>query len=318
MRHLASLNAVRALLVVNPRATTTTARARDVIVKAMRADFHVQVSETAYRAHAVELARRAVQDQFDVVLALGGDGTVNEVVNGLLAEGPHPNLPRFGVLPGGDGNVFARALGIPTSPLDAAGVLIEALHEDSSRVIGLGTVVRESEEDRWFTFAAGLGFDAEVVAEVERRRAKGARSSSFMYVQAAFDRYFRRDHREAPALTLVHPDEPSLFLGIIQNTSPWTFIGNRPVDPCPEASFDTGLDLFALRGMPVSAMLRHVTDLVVVGRPPHGKDVLVLHDQDTLTFHAENPIDLQVDGDHLGRVNEAEFRAVPRALRVVI
>ena len=99
---------MRRLLVVNPRATTTSARTREVIAHALSASLDLDVVDTTHRTHATDLARQARRDGLDVVLTLGGDGTVNEVVNGLLADGPGHDVPTLGTVPGGSANVFAR------------------------------------------------------------------------------------------------------------------------------------------------------------------------------------------------------------------
>ena len=97
---------MRALLVVNPKATTTSGRTKDVLAHALASDLKLEVVATMYRGHARDLARdAAASGTVDLVVALGGDGTVNEVVNGLLAEGPSEHLPRLAVVPGGSTNV---------------------------------------------------------------------------------------------------------------------------------------------------------------------------------------------------------------------
>ncbi|GAA2927256.1 hypothetical protein GCM10020221_24030 [Streptomyces thioluteus] len=162
---------MRALLVVNPSATTTSARTRDVLVHALASDLKLEVATTEYRGHARDLARAAAESgNTELVVALGGDGTVNEVVNGLLHRGPDPEgLPRLAVVPGGSTNVFARALGLPNEPVEATGALLDALRDGTGRTIGLGhaggTPGTEDEgaPGRWFTFCAGFGFDAGVV-----------------------------------------------------------------------------------------------------------------------------------------------------------
>ena len=163
---------MRAVLVVNPRATATTLRTRDVLAAALSSDLRVDTFETKGRGHAIELGVQAVETGADIVVALGGDGTVNEVVNGILSEGVRPGLPELAVVPGGSTNVFARALGMPASAVEATGQILEALREGRSRRIGLGKA-----NDRWFTFCAGLGIDAAAVERVERKRAKGKRST---------------------------------------------------------------------------------------------------------------------------------------------
>ncbi len=161
--------AVRVLVVANPRATATSARASATSSRTRwPATPTCEIAETANRGHAAALACRAMRDGTDVVVALGGDGTVNEVVNGLLTDGVHPSVPALGVVPAGSTNVFARALGLPNDPVEATGALLEALRAGSHRPVSLGQA-----DDRWFIFAAGLGYDAAVVAGVERHRRRG-------------------------------------------------------------------------------------------------------------------------------------------------
>src|SRR3990170_6936087 len=144
---------MRALLVVNPFATTTSARTREVLVSALEGALKVDVVHTDHRGHAAEVARQARLDGLDLVVTLGGDGTVNEVVNGLLNPGgPDPDAPALAVVPGGGTNVFARALGVPRDPVEATGVLLAALRARRSRSIGLGRA-----GERGVTFHAGLG-----------------------------------------------------------------------------------------------------------------------------------------------------------------
>ncbi|WP_406282940.1 diacylglycerol/lipid kinase family protein [Embleya sp. NBC_00896] len=309
---------MRALLVVNPKATTTSERTRDVLAHALAGDLKLDVVSTEHRGHAAELARQATEDGLDLVIALGGDGTINEVVNGLLVDGPAPSLPAVAVIPGGNTNVFARSLGMPNEPVAATGFVLDALRAGRSREIGLGMA-----DERWFLFCGGLGFDADVVGRVEDRRARGRRSTHGLYVRSAMRRFYGgRDTRKHGPLTLEVPGlDPveGICLGIVQNAVPWTFLGNRPLNPCPEASYDTGLDLFALTRMSTLPTLRHLAQMLgSTGNAPHGRHVVSLHDCDAFTLRAEEPVSLQVDGDHLGEHRSVTFRGVPRALRVIV
>src|SRR5688572_16073193 len=143
----------RSLLVVNPSATTTTPRTRDVLIAALSRDLDVEVVTTQGRGHATEVAHKASADGVDLVIALGGDGTINEVVNGLLADAPEhrpaDSVPALGIVPGGSANVLARTLGLPRDPVEATGALLAAIRDETSRQIGLGRV-----GERWFTFSA--------------------------------------------------------------------------------------------------------------------------------------------------------------------
>jgi diacylglycerol kinase family enzyme len=305
---------VRALLVVNPAATTTTERGREVLRRALASELDVDVAETSHRGHAAALAVRAMREGLDVVVALGGDGTVNEVVNGLLTDGPKPDLPALAVVPGGSTNVFVRALGLPTHPFDATGVIIEALRAGRSRRIGLGLA-----DDRYFTFNAGLGFDAEVVHRIEKRRRAGEQPSHARFVRAALANYATADRRH-PAITLERPGEKPvdhLHFVLVTNTAPWSYLGQRPVQPSPEASFDTGLDIFAPRSLGILLTLRYVRRALLERSPPRSRALLRVHDVAEFTLHADRPLALQVDGDWLGDRESARFRSVPNVLRVI-
>jgi diacylglycerol kinase family enzyme len=307
----------RARLIVNPQATTTSARTRDVIIHALSSELAIDVTETKARGHAAELAHDARASDYDVVVALGGDGTVNEVVNGLLAAGLDSHVPALAVVPGGSTNVFARALGLPEDHVEAAGHLLEALREGRRKTVGLGRA-----DGRWFTFTAGLGLDAEVVARVEQRRAAGKRSTRSLYVRSSVGQYLRRTNRGPAPLTLDcpgHPVDEPQSLVLVGNTSPWTYLGRLRVDPFPGASFDLGLDLLALRRLGLLSTLSTATQLLTPnGRTPWGNEVVHRHDMAAFAVMAAHPVAFQVDGDYLGERTHVVFTSVPRALQVVV
>ena len=306
---------MRALLVVNPKATATTARARDVLAHALASETKLDVVQTDARGHATELARQAALDGLDLVVALGGDGTVNEVVNGLLTDGPGPDVPALAVVPGGSTNVFARALGLPESPIEATGDLLEALRIDRRRTLGLATA-----DDRWFTFCAGLGLDATVVRRTDARRAHGRKATPGLFVTEALREFFTGADRREPQLTLTRPGaEPEqLGLALVCNTAPWTYLGARPVLPCPQASFDTGLDVFGLRSLGTVTTLRYLRQILSAQPRLRGRRLLSLHDVESFTISAAGPLPFQLDGDDLGERTSVTFRAVPRALEVIV
>ncbi|WP_326785589.1 diacylglycerol/lipid kinase family protein [Streptomyces sp. NBC_00151] len=321
---------MRALLVVNPAATTTSARTRDVLIHALASEMKLEVVTTEYRGHARDLGRQAADsDDIDMVVALGGDGTVNEVVNGLLHRGPDSRVPGLAVVPGGSTNVFARALGLPNDAVEATGALLDALREERERTVGLGLAAGtsgtedESVPSRWFTFCAGLGFDAGVVGRVEQQRELGRRSTHALYLRQVLRQFLDDPHRRHGTITLERPGaDPvtDLVLSIICNTSPWTFLGNRPVYAAPKASFDTGLDVLALSRMSTPSVARYATQLLTSSpeRGPHGKHAVTLHDLADFTLHSKVPLPLQMDGDHLGLRTSVTFTGVRRALRVIV
>jgi diacylglycerol kinase family enzyme len=314
---------MRALLVVNPNATTTTAGGRDILVRALRSQVKLEVAYTKHRGHAAELARDAARDGVDVVVTLGGDGTVNEAVNGLMTCDTGPaaeraeERPILAVVPGGSTNVFARSLGLPGGWAEGTSVILEALREGNTRTVGLGRV-----DDRFFTFCAGVGIDGEVIRRVESARKRGAVSKPSLYLQKVALQYFRDTvgpKRSVPQLTLERGDAPAqsgLAWTLVQNTAPWTYIGGRAIDPNPRASFDLGLDLLAMKALRLPSTVWTVAQ-VLAQRDPKGKQLLRLHDLGGFTVRSASPVALQVDGDYLGEYDKLEFASVPKALRVV-
>lgn len=316
---------VLALLVVNPHATATTAAGRDVLAHALASDVKLEVLETSYRGHAADAAAQAAADGFDLVVAHGGDGTVNEVVNGLMRAAGPTTRPTLGVVPGGSANVFAGALGLPRDPVEATHHLLQAIEAGRSRRVGLGRVDGERVEGgpgdtgRWFTFNAGIGWDAEVVAAVDNRRRKQA--SPVLYVRTALGHYVRQAVGGGPDLTVQvagEPPVPGVRLAMVCNTDPWTYLGSRPLRLVPTCSFDRGLGLYALRSLATSTVVRHVGQVLRGADSPKGRHLLVRDDVPHLTVTSAKPVRVQVDGDVLGERRSVNFTSVPVALRVAV
>lgn len=306
---------MRAVLVVNPQATATTPGGRDVLAHALASQVKLDVVETEHRGHAMAVARTAAADGIGLVVAHGGDGTVNEVVNGLLADtdgrpGGFDSVPTLGVVPGGSANVFARALGIPRDPVEATHVLLRALENGHGRQVGLGRA-----NDRWFTFNAGIGWDADVVAEVERRR--GKRTGPSLYLRTAVSCYLRRPRGRTPLTVRLPGREPvEVRTAFISNTAPWSYLGSRPVQLNTECSFDTGLGLFALTSLGLPTVLRHARQALRKRTRQQGNRLLRHDDLPIVSVSSAEPVNLQVDGDLVGQRRHVEFVSVPRALTV--
>ncbi|TMR94606.1 diacylglycerol/lipid kinase family protein [Nonomuraea basaltis] len=321
---------MRAMLLVNPKATTTNARTRDVLIRALGAAVDLAVEETRYRGHAAALAATARAKGYDVVAVLGGDGTINETVNGMLnpvngddaqtLADPSAGRPALVVIPGGSANVFARALGLPNDPVESTGAVLEALREGRRRTVSLGQALWEG-QSRYFTFCSGMGYDAEVVRAVEGLRGTGRKATPARYVNTALRHYLATDKRH-PAMTLTGPGIPAakgVFMAIISNTSPWTYVGSRPVTPTPWAGFETGLDLLGLRRMGLISLvpvLQHI--LTESDTLPSGRHLVQLHDEAEFTLTADRPVAFQLDGDYLGERETVTFRATPNALQVLV
>lgn len=299
---------------VNPKATTTSARTRDVLIGAMRSAMDLAVGYTRRRGHGFDLAKDAAGEGIDVVITLGGDGTVNEVVNGLMS-GKGDDRPALAVVPGGSTNVFVRSLGLPKHPVEATGVILSALRSGSGRTIGLGLA-----DERYFTFCAGIGIDAAVVRRVERARLRGRRSTPTLYLRSALGEYFFDAIRHDPALTISFPaDSQKIEVAtvIVQNTAPWTYLGDRPVHASPQASFDTGLDLLAMQVLRPPSTLQMVGRMLSSQRDHYGKRVMLRHDLAEFFVSCATPQPFQLDGDYLGEREKVKFTSVPTALRVI-
>lgn len=308
---------MRGLLIVNPQATTTTGNSADLVIRSLAGLVDLDVEHTRYRGHARELAAAA---RGGLVIVLGGDGAINEAVNGIMSRpagaevsGPAPLLA---VIPGGGGNVFAQALGLPVDPAAAIARIGDVIKAGRYRTIGLGLA-----GDRYFTFSAGLGMDAEVVREVERMRASGRRQSPALFAWAILRRYSSGTDRRRPALTLEQdgqPAIPDLFMTAITNRSPWTYVRGRAMLPVPNPDFNSGLDVLALRKLRATTIASAIGQMLLIRRrSPRGRHVLTVTGLESLTVRSVRPIAFQVDGDYLGETEAVKFQFVPHALRVV-
>jgi YegS/Rv2252/BmrU family lipid kinase len=311
---------VRGLLIVNPRATTTSPRIIDVIVQALSHEIELDVRVTTHRGHATTLGEFAVAERLDLVITLGGDGVVHEVVNGMLKVGRGDDLPALATIPGGSANVFARSLGLSVDPVDATGQVLEAIREGRSRYIGVGCV--ETHETRYFIANAGVGLDAAIIEAMDRQRAKGKVASPARYLATTISEFFSKSTRKAPGLTLERPGGERVdhaMVALVQNTSPWTYFGAWPLDPCPQASFDTGLDVFAVQALnPITTMRAALRIVWRIRAGSAGNAITVWHDQHAFTVRADSPAPLQVDGEFVGNITQATFTDLPRALRVIV
>lgn len=285
----------------------------DLVVRSLAGLVDVRVEKTRYRGHARELAAAACGE---LVIVLGGDGSINEVVNGVMSQhngGSEP--PLIAVIPGGGGNVFAQALGLPADAAGAIRRVREVIAAQSYRTIGLGLA-----GDRYFTFSAGLGMDAEVVHEVDLLRAAGRRESASLFLRTMVRHYYRGTDRRTPVLTMERDGQPAttdVFLTIITNRSPWTYFRRRAVLPVPNPDFSSGLDVLAMRQVRLTTIFYLVSQMMWIRRrPPRARDVLAVHGAKALSVRSARPIAFQVDGEYLGEIEAIKFQFVPDALRV--
>jgi diacylglycerol kinase family enzyme len=212
--------------------------------------------------------------------------------------------------------VFARGLGIPSGTEAAVRKIGDVIAAGGYRTIGLGLA-----GDRYFTFSAGLGMDAEVVREVDRQRGDGLRESTSLYLRTIARWYYRGADRRTPSLVLEQDGQPpaaGLFMTIITNRSPWTYLRGRALLPVPDPDFNSGLDLLGLRRVGLATVFGVLGQMLWIrGRPPRGRHLLSVHGAESLVLRSARPIAFQVDGEYLGQVETVKFQFVPHALRVI-
>jgi diacylglycerol kinase family enzyme len=291
--------AVRPVLIVNPFSTNVTeARVRDV--EAVLRPERTLLTER--RGHATELAAAG-----QTVVVFGGDGSANEVLNGLAGD------QGVGFLPGGGTSVLARALGLPRDPVAAARQVADALEQQRTRRISLGRV-----NGRRFGFAAGIGFDAELVREVDAlgRAEDGTRPGDIAYLRAALGLIGRRRARFDPSLELAGLGRAAFAL--VANCDPFTYLGALPVHVAPEARFELGLDVVAPEAVGPTDVPRLLRYLFSGRGQMSAGDIRSGHDLDRIEVRCDRPLPLQVDGEDLGDVEEAVFEAERSAVSVLI
>ncbi len=306
--------AVKVLLLVNPFSSSVTARTRVVIRKALAGDHDVELVETARRNHATRLAQGAAAEGVDVVVVLGGDGTVNEAANGLAGT-----ATALAVLPGGSTNVFARTIGLPNDPVESTAVTLEALEAGSIRRVGLGVA-----NGRYFCFHVGIGFDAALVEQVEKRAGLKRWAGHALFMYAGLDTLARRYDRRHPHFSVRYPDGDGVddgYFAVCCNTNPYTFIGNTPFDIAPDANLDNGLTMVTVRSLRADRAARIVAR-AVKGNGALQRDPAIHYraDVDALVVEAlgGRPFPHQIDGDFLGETTRVELRHEREVLDLVL
>jgi diacylglycerol kinase family enzyme len=302
----------RMLVIVNPYATTVSDRLKNLVVYALRGRYDVDAVDTEARDHATELCREAAGVGYDVVVAFGGDGTANEAANGLVGSGTP-----LCCLPGGRANVYCRMLGIPTDIVDATEHLLGLAHDWRPRPVDVGLVNK-----RHFLFSAGVGLDASVVQRVDAHPRLKARGGEWYYAWTGVKTFNRRYLLRPPRLhAQVGGERVNGVTAIIQNASPYTYFGDRPVHMGEGATLDSGdlAGVVLMRASPID--IPTITWRALSRRARLAKHRRV-HPFSELTGLSVSSADaralpLQVDGDYIGEVNEARFEVKPGAMLVV-
>jgi diacylglycerol kinase family enzyme len=307
-----SPRARRMLVIVNPYATTMSDRLKSLVVYALQGRYDVHAVDTQAKGHAIELCREAAHEGYDVVVAFGGDGTVNEAANGLAGS----RTP-LTCLPGGATNVYCRMLGIPTDVVDATEHLLGLADDWRERRVDLGRL-----GDRRFTFAAGMGLDASVVERVDRNPRLKARFGPWFFAQSAVKTFLSRYLVRPPKLEVeVGGEKVRGVSAFVQNGSPYTYFQSRPIHVAGDSELDSGdfsgavLTRASAVDVP-TVMFRALSQKAEVSRhrrvhPFGGVKEVCVRSVDG------RPVPVQVDGDHISDEVEARFTLEPRALRVV-
>jgi diacylglycerol kinase family enzyme len=308
----------RMLIIVNPYATTVSDRLKNLVVYALQARYEVEAVDTEAAEHAIEIGREARSGDYDIVVAFGGDGTLNEVVNGLAGT----DLP-VSVLPGGSTNVVCRTLGIPNDVVDATEHLIGLADDFRPRKIDLGRC-----NGRHFVFACGVGLDATVVKRVDAHPVLKARARHWYYTWAAISGFYRQYLRDPVRLELeVDGEKQEGVTAIAQNSDPFTYFANVPIRICEDIGLDDGAISMALLHRAKQRDMLPIAARVLSSRLHVSKHRQIDEFNDVTDAFVRSisldedgqprPFPVQVDGDYIGEHTELRFSVEPGALTVV-
>lgn len=303
----------RLLVIVNPYATTVSSRLKSLVVYALQSRYAVEAVDTEKRNHATQLCREAAQEGYDVVVAFGGDGTVNEAANGLVGS----STP-LTCLPGGSTNVWCRTLGIPNDVVDATEHLLRMADDFRPFHVDLGRV-----DERYFVFASGVGLDASVVERVDAHPYRKAKLGAWYYTYAAIATFNRRYLINPPRVRVSsNGHELDGVTVIVQNSDPFTFFRSRPIRVGEGAGLSTGtLSLAVLRRATLLELPTLIPRLFsarasTVQRHRQVSGLTDVHSA-RVTAIDGRPFPVQVDGDYLGDFDEVEYGMTPRGLLAV-
>ena len=311
---------MRTLLVINHFATTTDDAICATVCASLCETLDLTVVNTGARNEAIQIAKAARDQGYELVIGLGGDGTLNEIANGLLADGPNPQGPILGAIPGGNANVFARNMGFENDAIKATNQLLTAVRNESFKTIGVGKISTEN-LSRWFLFNSGFGLDAAVLASMEARRESGKNASDATYVMLALRELLARTDRKKPELRLVGESGEiysDAHFALIINLAPWAYLGKRAVNPMPAAGHESALDAYAPTTMSIPALWSLVRGAMKGISALDDERVITLADQKQIQISAKRPLWIQVDGDVISKARELTAVHIPNALRVIV
>jgi diacylglycerol kinase family enzyme len=308
----------RMLIIVNPYATTVSDRLRNLVVYALQGRYEVEAVSTEAQNHATEIGREVADHGYDIVVAFGGDGTLNEVANGLAGTGVPVSM-----LPGGSTNVVCRTLGIPNDVVDATEHLLTLADDWAPRKIDLGKV-----DGRHFVFACGVGIDATVVERVDAHPKLKSKAGPYYYSWAGISAFYRRYLHNAVRVKVECEGEAAEGVtAIVQNSDPFTYFASRPIRVCEGIEIDDGtLSIGVLKRATQRDMPLLISRIFSASKPAvHHRQVEQFNEVTAATVSsvsedkdgAPRPFPLQVDGDYIGDYTRVELSVDPGALTIV-
>jgi diacylglycerol kinase family enzyme len=311
---------IRAAMIINPYSSGMTAKRELAIVQTLREHMDVEVRRTERAGHAPKLARELMEaGELDVIISCGGDGTANEILNGMdLAEDTAEQRPAFAIVPAGGTNVLARSVGYANHPVKATEQLAQAIVERRTRTINLATV-----DERIFMFAAGVGLDGEVVKRVEQRRS-GRRPSDLAHLAIITGYFATKRFALGEQMTVTVGDTGEQLraaLVVVGNTTPMTYLGGMPVVFMPDCALEKGLDVMAPTRASAFFTILNGMQAVGVGRKNRRlvKDdrMNLRHDVKSVLVECDEPMAVQVDGEYIGDRTHIQFGLLERTIRLV-
>ncbi len=300
---------MRILLIVNSFASSVTPRNTVLVHEHLAKRHDVQVVETNERGHATRFAQDAAARGLDAVVGFGGDGTLNEIATGLAGSDT-----ALAMLPGGSTNVFVRTLGIANDPMVALTQLMAGIDRNEIERVSLGQA-----NGRYFTFHAGIGYDAAVVEQVERRSSLKRLVGQPLFAYSALHSWFKSYDRKYPHFTMNIDGRaiPNGFFSVVLNTNPYTFVGKHPIHLSSAASLEKKLVVVTFRKMTTPLMLKTLYSALRRGGLETSSGIDIATDVEHVKIEFPAPFPYQLDGDYLGDTESIDIKHCPEALRLV-
>lgn len=312
---------MRGAMIVNPYSSGMTGKREREIVSALREHIDLEVRRTERGGHAPKLARELMDSgPLDVLISCGGDGTANEILNGMsLGNDTAADRPAFAIVPAGGTNVLARSIGYPNHPVRATARLAEAIVERRTKRINLATC-----DERVFMFSAGVGLDGEIVKRMEQRRS-GRRPSDLAHLTSIVGYYATQRFALGERMTVTVDgtgEQLRSALVLVGNTTPMTYMGRMPVHFMPDATLEGGLDFMAPVRANAGFAMRNAAQAMGVGRKNQrlvsADKARLRHDVKGFTVECDEPQPVQVDGEFIGDRTHIRFGLLERCIDLVV